>query len=147
MRALISIILIALLMGTMLPAGAFAADDTDLKGSVTLSGAWALYPIAVRWAEEFQKIYPDVRIEVSAGGAGKGMADSLGGLVDIGMVSRSIDDSEIKKGAYPIAVTKDAVVATINSQNPVLDDIISKGITRETFIGIFIMRASRPGER
>ncbi len=67
--------------------------------------------MAVRWKEEFEKLHPKVRVEVSAGGAGKGMADVLGGLVDIGMVSRDVDPSEIEKGAYPIGVTKDAVVA------------------------------------
>ncbi len=112
--------------------------DQKLEGRVTLSGAWALYPMAVVWGEEFQKLHPNVKVEVSAGGAGKGMADALGGLVDIGMVSRGIDPSETAKGAYPISVTKDAVVATINSNNPVLNDILSKGVSKETFIGIFI---------
>ncbi len=110
----------------------------ELRGRVTLSGAWALYPMAVVWGEEFQKLHPNVKVEVSAGGAGKGMADALGGLVDIGMVSRDIDPAEVAKGAYPVAVTKDAVIATINANNPVLNDLLSKGITREVFIGIFI---------
>jgi len=110
----------------------------ELQGQVTLSGAWALYPMTVVWGEEFQKLHPNVKVEVSAGGAGKGMADALGGLVDIGMVSRDIDPAEVAKGAYPIAVTKDAVVATINSKNPVLNDIETRGVTREVFIGIFI---------
>lgn len=138
MRKLLSIILITLLVGTLLPLGASAAENQSLKGTVTLSGAWALYPLAVKWGEEFQKIYPDVKIEVSAGGAGKGMADALGGLVDIGMVSRGINKSETEKGAYPIGVAKDAVIGTINSKNPVLKDIQSKGITKETFTAIFI---------
>lgn len=138
MKKLISAILIALLIGTLLPLSVSAADDQNLEGTVTLSGAWALYPLAVKWGEEFQKIYPDVKIEVSAGGAGKGMADALGGLVDIGMVSRSINKSETEKGAYPIGVAKDAVVGTINAKNPVLKEIQSKGITKETFQAIFI---------
>lgn len=114
------------------------ADAQDLNGTITISGAWALYPMAVRWAEEFQNIHPHVRVEVSAGGAGKGMADVLGGLVDIGMVSRNIDDSEIAKGAYPISVAKDAVVPTINSGNPAVNDILRMGISKKVFQGIFI---------
>ncbi|KCZ70279.1 ABC-type phosphate transport system, periplasmic component [Candidatus Methanoperedens nitroreducens] len=115
-----------------------AITSTELEGTITLSGAWALYPMAVRWGEEFQKLHPNVRVEVSAGGAGKGMADAIGGLVDIGMVSRAIDPSEIEKGAYPIAVAKDAVVPVINAKNPVLNDILSKGIKRKTFEDIYI---------
>lgn len=137
------LIVIVLLLGTLLvmrQSGpeATTSSSTDLKGTVALSGAFALYPMSLRWGEEFQKLHPEVKVEVSAGGAGKGMADVLGGLVDIGMVSRGIDKSEIEKGAYPIAVTKDAVVGTINSKNPVLKDLLIKGITKETLKAIFI---------
>lgn len=115
-----------------------AVSSQELEGTITLSGAWALYPMAVRWKEEFEKLHPKVKVEVSAGGAGKGMADAIGGLVDIGMVSRDIDPSEIEKGAYPIGVAKDAVVPTINAKNPVLKDLLSKGVKRKTFVDIYI---------
>jgi phosphate transport system substrate-binding protein len=115
-----------------------AISSQELSGTITLSGAFALYPMAVRWSEEFQKLHPNVKIEVSAGGAGKGMADTLGGLVDIGMISRDVDPSEIAKGAYPIGVTKDAVVATVNAKNPVLNDLLGKGINKSTFTAIFL---------
>ena len=44
-----------------------------LKGNITISGAFALYPLTVKWAEEFKKLNPTVKIDISAGGAGKGM--------------------------------------------------------------------------
>ena len=47
------------------------AGDT-LEGTISMSGAFALYPLANKWAEEFQKLHPDVRFNISAGGAGKG---------------------------------------------------------------------------
>lgn len=115
-----------------------AAGPKELEGTITLSGAWALYPMAVRWGEEFQKLHPKVKVEVSAGGAGKGMADALGGLVDIGMISRDVDKSEMDKGAYPVGVAKDAVVVTINAKNPVLNELLSKGVRRKTFVDIYI---------
>lgn len=114
------------------------ASSQELSGTITLSGAFALYPMAVRWGDEFTKLHPNVKVEISAGGAGKGMADTLGGLVDIGMISRDVDPSEIQKGAYPIGVTKDAVVATVNVKNPVLNDLLSKGINKSTFAAIFL---------
>jgi phosphate transport system substrate-binding protein len=110
----------------------------NLEGTVSLSGAWALYPMVVKWAEEFQKLYPNVKIDISAGGAGKGMADALAGVVDIGMVSREIYPAELEKGAWWIAVTKDAVVPTVNEKNPFLADLLAKGVKRETFIGLWI---------
>jgi len=116
----------------------YSISSSELKGTIRVSGAWALYPMMVRWAEEFQKLRPQVAIEVAAGGAGKGMTDALAGFVDIGMVSRDVYAEEIEKGAYYVSVTKDAVVATVNRDNPVLDDILTRGITRQTFYNIYI---------
>lgn len=109
-----------------------------LSGTVTLSGAWALYPMAVKWAEEFRKIHPRLRIDVQAGGAGKGMADALAGMADFGMVSREIYPVEVKKGALAFAVAKDGVVVAISARNPFLPEIMKKGITRAHLIDIWI---------
>jgi phosphate transport system substrate-binding protein len=94
--------------------------------------------MAVKWAEEYRKIHPEIRIDISAGGAGKGMADVLGGLVEIGMVSREINPEELKRGALPVAVAKDAVVAVVSEKNPVLQKILSRGLTVECGINIWI---------
>ena len=103
-----------------------------------MSGAFALYPLANRWAEEFQKIHPDVRFNISAGGAGKGMADALAQAVDLGMLSREIKPEETNIGAWSIAVTKDAVVPTINPENPVAGILKQKGVSQEELSKIFI---------
>jgi phosphate transport system substrate-binding protein len=135
----ITIYLIALLLVTSLSTpNANAQAKDDLKGNISISGAFALYPLTVRWAEEFKKIHPEVQIDISAGGAGKGMTDALAKMVDIGMVSREINPDEVKKGAYAIAVSKDAVVATVSAKNPNIKDILSIGIDRDAAINIFI---------
>jgi phosphate transport system substrate-binding protein len=116
-----------------------AADPTQgMKGTVRISGAWALYPMMVKWGEEFRKTYPNMRIDISAGGAGKGIADALAGMVDIGMVSRDIRPEEIKPGTTYVPVVKDAVFPTINSNNPVLKNIFVKGIKKNTFIDLWV---------
>ena len=99
-----------------------------LEGRLSLSGAFALYPMAVTWAEEFKKINPAVKIDISAGGAGKGMTDVLNNMVDIGMVSREINPEEEKEGAFGFAVTKDAVVPVVSALNPSLNEILSVGL-------------------
>jgi phosphate transport system substrate-binding protein len=114
-----------------------STGDT-LKGKITLSGAFALYPLAVKWAEEFEKLHPNVTVNVSAGGAGKGMTDALTKMVDLGMYSKSVSPEEQAKGAWWIAVAKDAVLPTINARNPVLADLKKKGLTRQKFFDIFI---------
>ena len=109
-----------------------------VKGTISLSGAWALYPMVVRWAEEFKKVYPEARIDISAGGAGKGITDALSNMVDLGMVSREIYPEETKKGAFAVAVTKDAVVPVINSMNPSIDAILARGLKKEAGNNIWI---------
>ena len=108
------------------------------SNKITLSGAFALYPMAVRWAEEYKKINPEIKIDISAGGAGKGITDVLNHMVDIGMVSRTVYDEEIKKGAYPIAVTKDAVVPVISGRNPFLGEILGRGLKQSIGIDLWI---------
>ena len=115
-------------------------NQTELKGTISISGAFALYPMTTRWAEEFRKLYPKVRIDISAGGAGKGMTDALSGIVDLGMFSREISDVEKAKGVWWVSVTKDAVLPTINCNSPVIDQILNKGITKKEFIKLFITR-------
>ena len=129
-------ILIVTFLFNLFGFNVFAQEQ--IKGTISLSGAWALYPMAVKWAEEFRKINPGVRIDISAGGAGKGITDALTNMVDMGMVSREIYPEEIKKGAYPVAVTKDAVVAVVNASNPALDAIMSKGLKKEAGNKIWI---------
>ena len=113
--------------------------NTDpLKGKITISGAFALYPLTVKWAQEFQKIHPKVTINISAGGAGKGMADALSKMVDLGMYSKEVSPEEKAKGAWYIAVAKDAVLPTISSANPVIKDLKIHGLTKQKFFDIFI---------
>jgi len=135
--ALVLVIIATTLSGC---AGSSPASDESgkLEGTLTISGAWALYPMMTRWAEEFQLLHPDVQFDISAGGAGKGMADALAGAVDIGMVSRDISPEEEAKGAFWVAVTKDAVFPMVSAENPVLEDLLSKGVSRQVFTGIFI---------
>jgi len=108
------------------------------SGQISISGAFALYPMVIRWADEYRKINPGVRFDISAGGAGKGISDALNGMVEIGMVSREIYPEEIKKGAFPVAVTKDAVVAVVSELNPSLNDILTKGLKKDAANNIWI---------
>ena len=108
------------------------------KQEISLSGAFALYPLVVKWSEEFQKTHPDVRFNISAGGAGKGMADALSQTVELGMFSREISQVEKEKGVWWVSVTKDAVIPTINKSNPVFGVLSKRGLTRDEFRAIYI---------
>jgi phosphate transport system substrate-binding protein len=116
------------------------SKERGFEGNISLSGAFALYPLVVVWSEDFKKIHPNVRFNISAGGAGKGIADVLTGMVDIGMVSRDLHEQELKNGAIPIIVAKDAVICTINPGNPNYHAILSRGLSRDELADIFVNR-------
>ncbi len=137
MKKIISAIVLALFI-LAIPFKVGAQTGKELEGEISLSGAFALYPLVVKWADEFKKLHPKVKIDISAGGAGKGMTDALAKVVDLGMLSRDVHDDEFKKGAVAFAVAKDAVVATINAKNPKLKELLAKGYTQETGGKLFI---------
>lgn len=142
-------IVVAVLLGLLLGGCGQAAEQSaegELRGTLTVSGAWALYPMMVRWGEEFHALHPHVQFDISAGGAGKGMADALAGAADIGMVSRDIYPAEIEQGAFWVAVTKDAVVPTVNADNPYLARLQVQGMTRATFEAIWMGQITTWGE-
>lgn len=108
------------------------------ENTINISGAFALYPLVVTWAENYKKDHPEIRINISGGGAGKGMADALSGAVDLGMFSRKIEPSEIEQGVWWAGTTIDAVLPTISAKNPLLEKIKARGITRDELKSIFI---------
>ncbi|MBN2336050.1 substrate-binding domain-containing protein [Candidatus Bathyarchaeota archaeon] len=116
----------------------YLAKPEQETATITVSGAFALYPLMIEWGDEYHSLHPEVKFEISAGGAGKGMTDALSELVDLGMISREIYPAEVEKGAVWVAVAKDAVVITVNEDNPVLEDLLSMGLTPEKIESIFV---------
>lgn len=133
-RTLIRLVLVAAL-AVPLMAGCGGDNDSRQK-TVTISGAFALYPMVVKWSDE----YPDdqVKFDISAGGAGKGMSDVLSGAADIAMVSREVRAEETDQGARAFAVAKDAVVAVVNADHPQLDQLLAAGLTPEAGAAIWL---------
>lgn len=129
---IISLALIAVVLATS------CASKLSKENTINISGAFAIYPLVVKWADEYKKENPVVRFNISGGGAGKGMADALAGAVDLGMFSREITQDEKDRGVWWVGLTIDAVVPTISNQNPFLDSLMKRGLTRNEFKAIFI---------
>lgn len=110
-----------------------SADDN----SISISGAFALYPLGIKWTEQYKKLHPTIRFNVSAGGAGKGFTDVLAGAADIAMFSRELTPEEARKGVLLFAVAKDAVVPTFSAKNPFTNLIHRKGLTQDQLKEIY----------
>jgi phosphate transport system substrate-binding protein len=140
-------LIVTLILGACAPgsseAGEAAAGNESgsadsLSGIISVSGAFALYPMMTVWADEFHKLHPEVEFDVQGGGAGKGMTDTIAGAVDIGMISRDIKPEEEAQGIFWVSVTKDAVFPIVSSANPALAELTAGGISPEIFNKIFV---------
>jgi len=96
-----------------------AAETIENKGSDTLVN------LALAWAERYMELYPDVRISVTGGGSGTGIAALINGTVDIANASRQMKPEEIEaaeaNGVSPVefVVARDAIAVVVHPSNPV----------------------------
>lgn len=88
-------------------------------------GSDTMVNLALAWAEAYQKEHPDVRLSVTGGGSGTGLAALINGTVDIANASRAIKDEEKKQaeanGIEPVefTVARDAIAVIVNQANPI----------------------------
>jgi phosphate transport system substrate-binding protein len=88
-------------------------------------GSDTIVNLALAWAEAYQSIHPDVRISVTGGGTGTGIAALINGTVDIANASRQIKEEELQEtianGFTPIeyVVARDAIAVIVHPNNPV----------------------------
>ncbi len=88
-------------------------------------GSDTIVNLALAWAEKYQGEHPDVRISVTGGGSGTGIAALINGTVDIANASRQIKQEELTEaksnGVAPneFVVARDAIAVIVNPENPV----------------------------
>ncbi len=101
------------------PAGSATRFTLQNTGSDTLVN------LALAWAERYMQIRPDVRISVTGGGSGTGIAALLNKTVDIANASRAMTADEKKQaeaaGFEPVefVIARDAIAVIVNPENPV----------------------------
>jgi phosphate transport system substrate-binding protein len=112
-------LLLALAAALLLPAAARA-------GTVTVKGSDTMVILAQRWAEEFMKKNPSIKVQVTGGGSGVGLAALQNGTTEIADSSRPIKDKEkqavqAKFNVAPAetAVAKDGVAFYVHESNAV----------------------------
>jgi phosphate transport system substrate-binding protein len=111
-------------------------------------GSDTLVNLALAWAEAYMQTHPRLRISVTGGGTGTGIAAMLNGTVDIASASREIKAEELKaandRGLAPqqFTVAGDAIAVIVNPSNPVqtltlqqISDIYTGKITNWREVG------------
>jgi phosphate transport system substrate-binding protein len=81
------------------------------------TGSTLLYPLVELWAQAYERAHTDVTIAAAGTGSGAGIAQAIGGDVDIGASDAYLSDDELKSGSVlnvPLAVS--AVVVAYDLQ-------------------------------
>ena len=125
MKRLITIFLVAaFLLVSCGPDSSETASDSQAK-YVENKGSDTIVNLALAWAERYQAEHPDVRISVTGGGSGTGIASLINKTVDIANASRKIKQEEIDEaqanGVNPFEyiIARDAIAVIVHPENPV----------------------------
>jgi phosphate transport system substrate-binding protein len=106
-------------------SGTQTIQPTSASAYIENKGSDTIVNLALVWAERYQQEHPDVRISVTGGGSGTGIAALINGTVDIANASRQIKAEEMQeaqsKGISPVEyiIARDAIAVIVNPQNPV----------------------------
>jgi phosphate transport system substrate-binding protein len=105
-------------------------------------GSDTLVNLALAWAEAYMAEHPEVRISVTGGGSGTGIAALINGTTDIANASREMKPEEIAaaeaNGITPreFIVARDAIAVVVHPSNPV------NGLTLQQISDIYTGRIS-----
>lgn len=111
---------------------------SGISGNLSSVGSDTLANLMTLWAEEFNRQYPNVNVQIQAAGSSTAPPALTEGTSNLGPMSREMTDNEVeafeskygyKPTAIPVAI--DALAVLVNKDNPV------KGLTIEQVDGIF----------
>jgi phosphate transport system substrate-binding protein len=106
-----------------------AAPSVRAAETLVLTGSSTIAPLAAEIGKSFEKMHPGTRVDVQTGGTSRGIRDARQGLANIGLVSRSLSESEQDLKAFPIAL--DGIAMIVHKSNPVRE------LTRQQIIDIY----------
>jgi phosphate transport system substrate-binding protein len=146
------------------PSNAGDYSSPEHVVSIQNKGSDTMVNLALAWAEAYAKVQPDVRIAVTGGGSGTGIAALVNRTVDLANASRRIKNEEIaeakKNGIDPVerVVAGDAIAVVVHPSNPVsqltihqVSDIFSGKIRNWSEVGgenrpiVLVSRESNSG--
>jgi phosphate transport system substrate-binding protein len=114
------------MLGACAPAPS-TVQSTNKQASAYIQnkGSDTMVNLALLWAEEYQRLNPDIRLSVTGGGTGTGITALMTNTVDIANASRAVKPEEIKEakaqGFTPVefVVARDAIGVIVHPSNPV----------------------------
>ena len=120
-------------------------EQSNLSGTLRSQGSASTTILVNRWAEEFTKLYPDVRTQIIGGGIADGLTELLEGKVDLVPMSRPLSEDERasfqRRFGYPpveVPIAYDAVAVYVNLKNTLTD------ISMADLLAVFARHVTTP---
>lgn len=112
-------------LGACGPTSSVETASNSQAAYIENKGSDTIVNLALAWAEKYQSEHPDIRISVTGGGSGTGIASLINKTVDIANASRQIKAEEVDQakanGVDPVEhiIARDAIAVIVNPENPV----------------------------
>ena len=87
------------------------------QGKLVITGSSTMAPLVSEIGKRFEMLHPGTRVDVQAGGSSRGIADTMKGLADIGMVSRALKPQE--QHLHGSVIARDGITIIVHQNNPV----------------------------
>lgn len=110
-----------------------AYAGTPTAGTIVVAGSSSVTPLMEKLKEAYLLVNPEAAIDIQMSDSTTGINAALDGIVDIGMASRALKDSEIEKGATPTVIAMDGLAVIVNKENTIED--LSAETVRQIFTG------------
>jgi len=102
--------------------------DGALSGVIDVSGSTSVQPLMIELAAVFEKLQPNVKVNVSGGGSGTGYNNAENGVSDFGMISEEFNPERAPSCVY-MNIAKDGIAVIVNPKNPI-DNITTEQLQR-----------------
>lgn len=85
---------------------------------IVIAGSSSVSPVIEKLKEEYQKINPNVQIDIQTNDSSTGIKAVTQGICDIGMSSRNLKVSESDSGLFSLTIALDGIAVIVNNANP-----------------------------
>lgn len=98
--------------------GSVRYASSGLSGKIVVGGSSSVTPVMEKLKEGYLALNPKVEIEVQQSDSSTGVSSVVEGILDIGMASRPLKESELAKGVTPTVIALDGIAVIVNVNNP-----------------------------
>lgn len=119
--------------GYIAVAGTENFTSNGATGKIVIGGSSSVSPVMEKLAEAYLALNTEAEIELSTSDSSSGMSQTAEGVLDIGMASREIKESELEAGLEGITIAMDGIAVIVNQENPI--DNLSKEAVKAIFTG------------